>query len=258
MRGVLPLAQSFDTVGWMTREVALLRRVAEVLIPRSACDAAGLSGCIYWPDEILSGTTSDVSQAISTWIAHLALAIRGKSDLSLHSVALDACLGPRMRGEGCDRLSDWLATYRVIQAFEAWRNHGSWIASHWDILGENVRSRFKMAQNTTEKEYEAACERMAYWRSNVREVLQRNVLLVPSTSSVAPKISGSETGSRIIDQVRTSTMRLTCIAGLSGLPAVNIPLRTEDGLPCGLSVIGPAGSDIKLISFARELSALVK
>ena len=99
---------------------------------------------------------------------------------------------------------------------------------------------------------------MAYWRSNVREVLQRNVLLVPSTSSVAPKISGSETGSRIIDQVRTSTMRLTCIAGLSGLSAVNIPLRTEDGLPCGLSVIGPAGSDIKLISLARELSALVK
>ena len=143
MRGVLPLARSFDTVGWMTREVALLRRVAEVLVPRSACDAAGLSGCICWPDEILSGTTSDVSRAISTWIAHLALAIRGKSDLSLQSVALDACLGPRMRGEGRDRLSDWLATYRVIQAFEAWRNHGSWIASHWDMLGENVRSRFQ-------------------------------------------------------------------------------------------------------------------
>lgn len=36
-------------------------------------------------------------------------------------------------------------------------------------------------------------------------------------------------------------------------PAVNIPLETADGLPCGACLIGPAGSDKSLIDLAKEL-----
>ena len=43
-------------------------------------------------------------------------------------------------------------------------------------------------------------------------------------------------------------MQLTCIAGIAGLPAVNIPLVTENGLPCGLSIIGPANRDADILA----------
>jgi len=49
---------------------------------------------------------------------------------------------------------------------------------------------------------------------------------------------------------------LTCIAGLSGLPQVSLPLGTADGLPIGLSLIGWRGSDRTLIEFARRLASL--
>ncbi len=49
-------------------------------------------------------------------------------------------------------------------------------------------------------------------------------------------------------------MRMTCIAGLSGLPQVSIPIGTIDGCPAGLSFIGWAGGDEALLDLAVRLS----
>jgi amidase len=49
-------------------------------------------------------------------------------------------------------------------------------------------------------------------------------------------------------------MRLTCIAGLSGLPQMSIPVGTAGGCPAGLSLIGWAGGDEALLDLACGLS----
>jgi hypothetical protein len=49
-------------------------------------------------------------------------------------------------------------------------------------------------------------------------------------------------------------MRLTCIAGLSGLPQKSIPVGTAAGSPAGLSLIGWAGGDEALLNLACGLS----
>lgn len=69
-----------------------------------------------------------------------------------------------------------------------------------------------------------------------------------------------------IAQARAATIRLTSLAGVGGLPAVSIPLRTApteadpEGLPCGVCLIGPAGSDRSLarlaVRLARRLGAI--
>jgi Asp-tRNA(Asn)/Glu-tRNA(Gln) amidotransferase A subunit family amidase len=46
-------------------------------------------------------------------------------------------------------------------------------------------------------------------------------------------------------------MRLTCTAGLSGLPQMSIPACTIDGCPVGLSFIGWAGGDEALLERFR-------
>ena len=54
-------------------------------------------------------------------------------------------------------------------------------------------------------------------------------------------------------EYRNQAMYLLCIAGLGGLPQVSLPLVILDGLPLGLSLVGPRGADLQLLSMARRL-----
>ena len=51
-------------------------------------------------------------------------------------------------------------------------------------------------------------------------------------------------------------MCLLCIAGLGGLPQVSLPLAMLDGLPLGLSLVGPRGADTALLELARVLGPI--
>ncbi|OZG60668.1 glutamyl-tRNA amidotransferase subunit A [Bifidobacterium lemurum] len=260
MEGVLPLAQSFDTVGWMTRDWRLLERVAEAMIPKGDgrhVPQPRLSGHVVWADELLDLVSDDMAQALGRWFDGL----RGSPDLAQADVhiehrTLGDMLGPDHGGDAADRLDGWLNTFKVVQGYEAWCNHGEWVSKHWPTLGDDVASRFRVASKLGRDDYDAACARKSRYREDVRLALGSDVLLVPSASGVAPSIADASIGGESIERSRTATMRLTCIAGLSGLPAVNIPLRTADGLPCGVCAVGPAGSDVELIAFAGRLSEL--
>ncbi len=88
-------------------------------------------------------------------------------------------------------------------------------------------------------------------RERVRALVgDDTVLLLPSAATVAPlrDASGPE-----IDATRMRTLRICCIAGLAGLPQVSLPLRTAEGLPAGVSLIGPAGSDRALVQLAVQV-----
>ena len=47
---------------------------------------------------------------------------------------------------------------------------------------------------------------------------------------------------------------LTCIAGTSGRPQINLPLAEVGGLPVGLSLLGARGADAMLLAFARDMA----
>jgi amidase len=47
---------------------------------------------------------------------------------------------------------------------------------------------------------------------------------------------------------------LTCIAGTTGAPQLNLPLAAVDGLPVGLSLLGARGADELLLAFARDVA----
>lgn len=220
--GLLALSPAADAIGWMTRDAALLARVGESLLPVDT----SATGDIVTVDGLLTLAEPQVR----TTVSELA---RGLARIDWPMAEMPSVL----------------TAFRTLQAYEAWQLRGAWLASRLDSLGSGIRARFEWAASITAEVGEQARADVARHREGIRRHLGDRVLLVPSASSVAPPLRRA----RDLELVRRTTMQLTCIAGVAGLPAVSMPLVTADGLPAGASLIGPAGSDRALIDRATRL-----
>ena len=119
-------------------------------------------------------------------------------------------------------------------------------------LGPGVKERFAYAATITPDQVAAATVRRRDITSAVERMLgDDGVICLPTSPRVAP-LCGTP-----VDQVeveyRNQAMRLLCIAGLSGLPQISLPMAALDGLPLGLSLIGARNSDRALIALARRI-----
>jgi len=221
--GLLPLAPSFDTVGWLTRSPELLAAVGEVLLPPARFD--GSRQLVVLP-ELLELAMPEVAAAIEAWLP---------TDVIREDRRLDG-------------LGAWLSAFQAWQAFEAWQSHGAWLASRLDTLGADVRGRFETAARITPQQARAAEEVVQTARHAIRELVGDRVLVLPSAASTAPLPTEAQA-------VRDATMRLTCLAGLGGLPAVSLPLRAAGELPCGVCLVAAPGRDRDLLDLARQFSS---
>ncbi|MEL6785739.1 MAG: amidase, partial [Pseudomonadota bacterium] len=52
---------------------------------------------------------------------------------------------------------------------------------------------------------------------------------------------------------REQALMLLCLSGLSGLPQITLPLAQVYGAPLGVSLIGPRGSDKRLVDIALKV-----
>ena len=68
---------------------------------------------------------------------------------------------------------------------------------------------------------------------------------------IAPLLSESD---ETLNDYRNNALNLLCLSVLSGLPQVSIPLASRLGAPLGLSIMGPAGSDLSLVTLARRIA----
>ncbi|WP_238431533.1 AtzH-like domain-containing protein [Streptomyces cavernae] len=230
--GMVPLAPSFDAVGWLTRDVDTLLKVAEVLLPWSAGDAVPADELVTLPmlDEVADpGITAGAHAA-----AH---------SLGAVPLVLDA------------DLEAWYRAFRTVQAYEAWCVHGAWISSHPDALSAEVAARFAAAAQVTQQQAAAARRDVGQAGAALRSALGDRFLLLPATASTPP-VAG--TGLADLESARDRTLRLTCLASLAGLPALTFPALRVDGIPAGLSLVGWQHSDVRLIHFARKAAAVLE
>lgn len=244
VEGLLPLAPSFDTVGWLTRDAETLAAVGGVLLPGSAGSSAGASAAAFTrtsvPPELLALAEPGIGEAIREFVAAPELPPASTDPFP------------------AEELPGWLAAFQTVQGFEAWQQHGAWIEAHPDSLGDDVAERFATASRITTDQAEAARDVLRYARQRIRAFVGGGLLVLPSASSVAPLLTevaqSSALGGSTIDAVRRATMQLTCIAGIAGLPALSHPLVTPGGLPCGVSIVGNVHRDLDLLRLACRLS----
>lgn len=225
--GLLPLAPSFDAVGWLTRSPALLARVGEVLLPGSTTSA---DRRLITVPALLALADADVAAAVAGWQPDLGLRLPEAWPL--------------------DDLPGWRDAFVTLQAWEAWQAHGDWLEGRLDTLGADVRGRFERARLVTEGEASAARQVVSAARELIRELVADRIVVLPAAPTVAPVL-----GSGLIERLqaaREATLALTCLAGIGGLPAVTVPLTTAGGLPCGVSLIAAAGRDKDLLDLVNQ------
>jgi amidase len=233
--GMVPLNPSFDTSTWFASDANVFQQVGEVLLPQT--------GHTRFTHAVLPTDVLAQADAVFHEAAQQVLTLLGKT------LATSECTLTSSENE----LDDWRLTYIGASAYEAWQVHGDWITTCKPVFGPAVQSRWEMAKNTTADKAAAARAKQADIKTQVQALLgEHTVAVIPSAASVAPLL---DTPSEQIDLVRSRTFRITCIAGLCGLPQVSIPLTSRDGLPIGISLLGPVGSDLSLIRLATTIAA---
>jgi amidase len=229
--GLLPLAPSFDTVGWLTRDVETLLRVAAVALPHGD----GVPREVAIVPELLAGVDAEGASIF-----------RGLLDRLVAEGRL-----PAVEEVELGDLDETFAAFRTVQAAEAWRAHGEWLGAHPGAVSGAVAERFRIASEVTETEEAEARAVLSVRRSELRRVLAERTLLLPAAASIAPQTTAS---SADIDRARTATLRITCLAGVAGAPSVSAPLAVLGRAPLGLALVGSPGSDRSLVAAAAALA----
>jgi Asp-tRNA(Asn)/Glu-tRNA(Gln) amidotransferase A subunit family amidase len=233
---VLPLAPSFDTVGWLTRDLRTCQLVADVLLPRGGVAPARTLRIA----ELEGLARPDIAELFASDVDGLVAA---------------GALPPVVWAElDRDPLERWFTAFRTVQAFEAWQARGAWVTDHPGALGPDVAARFALAAEITDTEHAQARDVAAEARATVRAWLADAVLVLPSAATPAPSRTATPDE---IETARASTLRLTCVAGLAGAPGLSLPrLHSAEGHPVGFGLVAAPGADHQLLNLAARLSAV--
>jgi amidase len=143
--------------------------------------------------------------------------------------------------------------FRELQMREIWAELGGWIEATRPRFGPEIAARFEAAKATAASAPAGSAERRAAFRARLDEMLGGDgVLVLPSVPMIAPKL---EATAEDLVGFRDRTISLNCIAGLAGLPQVTIPAGRVEGCSVGLSLVGPRGSDRRLLDLATATAA---
>ncbi|MET9213788.1 MULTISPECIES: amidase family protein [unclassified Nocardia] len=268
--GLLPLAPSFDTIGWLARDAATLAAVTEAVF--AARQAPADPGRVAPDDPPVSGACGPVAPTAARARTRTAAAPRvpgavQRTEPGRLVVDPALCAAAPSSAEQClwaarelgavrvalgAELDRWFGAFRTVQAHEAWAAHGDWIVAHPGALEPEVADRFAWAATVTDEGAAAARNLVAQASVRITDVVGDGVLLLPTTAGPPPY---RDADVRTRDAARTATLRLTCLAAIAGLPAVTLPLPRHDGLPIGLCLLGAAHTDHALIGLAARCAS---
>ncbi|MGE3782742.1 MAG: amidase [Alphaproteobacteria bacterium] len=235
LTGMMAQAPSSDTTGWFARDAETFALTSSVMLGEPIPDA--LPRRVVIASDAFAFADPETVTALAPVVDRLRRLIGDAREETMAPPGLTA----------------WARAQRTLQPSEAWETFRDWIER------ANPRFQFSVARNLITGAAIPAAERA--WASLVREEARGRmrqllpsgtILCLPTTPFPAPvrgqKLSATET-------LRGRITCLTAHGGLTGVPQVNLPGATVDGLPVGLSIIGPRGSDASLVAVARALAA---
>jgi Asp-tRNA(Asn)/Glu-tRNA(Gln) amidotransferase A subunit family amidase len=227
--GLVPLARSFDVVGWFARDAASLATLGQVLL--DPADPPPPARRLLVATDVMAEADPEAAAALMATLDTIGLPVE------------PVVLAPG----GLDR---WVLAFRHLQAAEAWAAHGAWLTASPRRMGADIRERFEWASQVGPEQVAAAEPVRREVRARIDDLLgDGSVLAVPSAAGVAPEIVPAG-GEGAVADLRVRTLRITSAAGLAGAPAVSLPLAEVVRRPVGLCLVAAPGGDERLLDLA--------
>jgi len=229
-QGVMPLAQSFDTVGLLAADPAQLARAAEVLLG-ARLDGAPPPARLLAAPVLFAAAEEEVAEAAHAAAAELASSLGAElADTDL----LDDAPSPE----------EAMSAFNVLQGAQVWRNYGDWVESSSPSLGPDVAARLERAAGFGPQDVASAEPVARAMATAVARLHPDEALVLPTSGTPAP---GRDAGAEERERARVSAGQLTSVATLAAAPAISIPLLSV-GAPVGLSLVGAPGADLSLLA----------
>ncbi|MGJ4887871.1 amidase [Bradyrhizobium sp. HKCCYLS3077] len=231
--GLMTQAPSFDTVGFFARDAMTFGRVGSVLLGELIPDASPVE--IVMADDCFALADEPVRNALQPVVARLRAAV---------PTTMSALAG----GD----LLDWGRHQRILQKSEFHATFRDWIDRVNPRFSSEVAGAFADDGRIDAQELAAAKAFRATASKRLDDLLDGRRMLCLPTSPILPIAREAR-----LSEIRAAVHRivdLTCIAGLTGLPQVSLPVATSGPIPVGLSLIGWRGGDASLLAAARTLA----
>jgi Asp-tRNA(Asn)/Glu-tRNA(Gln) amidotransferase A subunit family amidase len=212
MEGALPLASSFDTIGWFTRtasEMATVIRAWFELDKEST--ASPLRGAAFFPEELVSAETQG---AMLRFSEKLRLSVN--QDMEALRELLEPCQ----------------LAFNILQSQEAYTFHKDWLAQYGSHYDPVVKERILRGQAWSEAEIETAHQTLKVARDWFENYFKTHDFLAMPICP-GPSIPVAEATSKLREQ----TLQLTTPASLAGLPALSVPVWIDSERSVGIQFI---------------------
>ncbi|XP_056166293.1 amidase 1-like [Syzygium oleosum] len=258
--GVIPLAQSLDTVGWFAREPSILKQVGRVLLELPDADPNRPSQIIVPRDCFqLSNIPSErLTQAL----------VRSVEKLFGGGIIKHTVLGDYVR-DNVPALSSFLreinedevdiipsleALFRARQLllrYEFKNNHKEWISAVNSDLGPGILDNVRDAIQTTEENVDVYWSVKKEFHAALTSLLgDFGILAIPTVPGPPPKLQTDVSSLKVYG---AKAFRLLSIASVSGFCQVSIPMGLHDNLPISISLLAKHGADGFLLDLVETL-----
>lgn len=237
-RGVLPLANSMDTVGVLAGCVADAHVVLSAMI-----------GYLQPPTK-----RALVADARVGWITPGSLHL---TQSSITRSARDLVAPFVIEEVDLPGAHELRFSYRVIQGREAHVVHAERLRRAPELYDSEVRERLQTGSSYTDSQFSQATEVREQFSAQIAHLLRRvNFLALPTIPFPPPRLFSRRVnvGDQPVE-VPTGLLSLTAPWSLVGLPAISIPAAHVDGLPAGVQIVGRPHAEAELLSFAAQLES---
>jgi aspartyl-tRNA(Asn)/glutamyl-tRNA(Gln) amidotransferase subunit A len=263
--GAVPLAQSLDHVGPLTRTAADAALLLGVISGADPKDSSTLAQPEFKP---FSSASAIASRLRPRFTRKHPLRLGLPKDYFFDSVdpeiasPIDAAarsfekLGAIVDVVSLPYVHDGDAPSTTIALAEATHVHDSkgWFPAHAADYGEDVRKRLEMGRDIRAADYLAALDARKRVLADFEGAFERvDAIIAPATPIAAPRIGEDAVmiGSKE-EKIRSALIRTNRPANLTGLPALSMHCGwTKNGLPIGLQLLGKLWDEESLLAIAR-------
>jgi aspartyl-tRNA(Asn)/glutamyl-tRNA(Gln) amidotransferase subunit A len=229
-RGGYHLAASFDTVGWLYRDLADGPVLGQALLDLPIAEAPGLEGLRVGVvgGEFLDGCDAEVLETFAAWQSRFQ--------------------GLGVRVETFEALS-WataMEIYAPIQASEAAVLH----AGRFEHFEPAIAARLRWGASIAEEELLRLRRRMMEFRASTYGLFEGFDFVMLPCAPMAAIVAGADH-----TETRSRILRYTTPMSLAGLPVVTLPMLREGRAAGGIQLVGPMGSDAALLALSGLFSA---